>query len=357
MQPTSPGAPSPADSALTAEPITPAAGLSLPPNFPVQLSPSESAEIEAQLEQMDLARLPLRDIALLGGAAEAGLHRTLGAILARIERSEQPRIFKLVTQLRDAVEREDLPALADRILNARPGLMDRVAGFFSQKALAQAAERRFEEVHRVAAGKVKRLADVITTIEHELRSEQTRLDSEIRALDALKARYRSRFVEFAQLVAFMRGFLEKSRAHLAPVDPPMAPELHDKLQALESRALAIEGTLTRLPPEPLVTRQLQDAGISILRETHASASSRVAYIKKVLMTTDGALAMEAAQRPVQAQKLKVAVDATRELVDAVEQVRHKRAEQFEQARGLFTQARAEMTLLGQPARPEPRARP
>jgi hypothetical protein len=81
----------------------------------------------------DFAALPLRDIAMLGAEAEADLHRTLGAFLTRIEKNEQPRIFKLVEALREQVDREDLPGVVDRILNSKPGLFDRLVGIFNPR--------------------------------------------------------------------------------------------------------------------------------------------------------------------------------------------------------------------------------
>ena len=357
MQPTPIGAPPPIPdtnpaSATGAAPTRTTAALSLPANFPVQLSPAQCAEVSTQLDRMSLAALPQRDIALLGSETEASLHRTLGAFLQRIEKSEPPCIFKLVAQLHEAVDREDLPGLAERILNGQPSLMDKVAGFFSKKAVAEAAERSYEEARALAAGKSKRLSEVITTMEHELRGEQVRLDAGLRALEPLKTDYRARFVEFAQLVAFMHGLLEKSRTELTQLeadpatDPSILPDLRDKLQALETRALAIEGTLSRLPSDQRVIHQLQNNGISTQQEANTTASSRLASIKRTLLTIHGDDRLE------QARQLKTIVDDMRALVDGVEQARLKNAEQSEQARTMFSQARDEMLQLGQATRPD-----
>lgn len=119
---------------VTTQALPPAASrLSLPSAFPVALSEQQLCEIETEIGTIDFAALPLRDIAMLGAEAEADLHRTLGAFLTRIEKNEQPRIFKLVEALREQVDREDLPGVADRILNSKPGLFDRLVGIFNPR--------------------------------------------------------------------------------------------------------------------------------------------------------------------------------------------------------------------------------
>jgi uncharacterized protein YPO0396 len=136
-----------------------------------------------------------------------------------------------------------------------------------------------------------------------------------------------------------------------------------------------------------VIRQLQNAGISTLQETTTTAASRFASIKMTLLTIHGALVTQGVQklaqqgadldanllavrsalmkdvvgkaasapgenRLAQAQQLKAIVDDTRALVDVVEQARQKNQQMFEQARGMFAEARQEMMRLGQTIRPD-----
>lgn len=365
----------------------------LPADFPVTLSGEQKQQIEAQLAHASLVTLPLSDIAKLGAEAEQALHRTLGQFLDRIEKAEQPRIFKLVSSLSEAVEREQLPALADRILNAKPTFVERLMGLFSKKALSRAMARAYEEVRLAASGKSRKLSDVIKAMEQELRTEQDRLEAEVRTLEQLKDGYRERFVEFAEVAAFMLGFVQKGRAELqqaaaAPdADAGALTQLQDKLQALESRALAIESTLSRLPSDQLVIRQLQNAGISTLQETTTTAASRFASIKMTLLTIHGALVTQGVQRLAQqgadldqnllavrsalmkdvvgkaatapgenrlaqAQQLQAIVADTRELVAIVDQAREKNTQMFDQAREMFRQARQDMASLGAVIRPD-----
>ncbi|MDN5750920.1 MAG: HAD family hydrolase, partial [Pseudonocardia sp.] len=51
-------------------------------------------------------------------------------------------------------------------------------------------------------------------------------------------------------------------------------ELQDKLRLLESRALALEGTYTRLPADQMVIQQIEQAGVATLQETATTVASR-----------------------------------------------------------------------------------
>jgi hypothetical protein len=231
----------------------------------------------------------------------------------------------------------------------------------------------------------------------ELRQEQHKLDGEIRALEQLKDAYRDRYSDFAVVVAFLSVFLSQSRDLVAqaeqqaqpgnPQDTVRLTELKDKLQALESRSLALEGTLSRLPADQLVIRQLQNAAIATLQETTTTASSRFASIKMTLLTLHGALVTQSVQqladqgaaldqnlagvrsvlmkdvvtkaanapgdnRVAQAQQLQAIVADTAQLVGVVEQARADNQQKFAQARDMFAQARQDMLAVGQQLRPD-----
>ena len=172
-----------------------------------------------------------------------------------------------------------------------------------------------------------------------------------------------------------------------PVQKAELDDLYDKFQALESRALALEGTLSRLPADQLVIRQLQNAGITTLQETSTTAASRFASIKMTLLTIHGALVTKGVQqladqgaaldanlatvratlmrdvvtraanapgdnRLAQAEQLRGIVSETTALVDIIEQARMGNVQKFGQARQMFAQARQEMLALGQQIRPD-----
>lgn len=367
--------------------------LNLPANFPVAFTSEEKAVLEKDIAKTDFRNIPMSDIALLASEAETSLHRTLGNFLARIEKNDQPKVFTLVERLKQEVEAENLPDLAHRILNAKPTFGERMIGLFSRKALSKATTRAYEDVRLLASGKSKKLSDVIATMEAELRADQQRLGNEIRSMEQLKNEYRERFVEFARACAFMNGFVQKARVEVQAmetqenVDVGLLQDARDKLQALESRALAIEGTMTRLPADQLVIRQLQNAGISTLQETTTTASGRFASIKMTLVTIHGALITQGVQRTAQAgaaldanllgvrqqlmtevvtnaanapgenrkqqadQLVKINAE-TQELYNLVQQARVKNQQQFAEASNVFAQVRKAQQELGMKIRPD-----
>lgn len=365
----------------------------LPANFPLTLTEDQRHHILAELQGASLAALPLAQIPKLGSEVETALHRVLGQFLDRIEKSDQPKVFKLVGALSEAIQEEKLDDLADRILNAQPGFMDKLSGMFSKKSLNQAMARAYEEVRLLATGKSKKLSDLIVRMEQELRQEQTRLEGEIQTLEQLKLQYQERFVDFAVSVALLNTLLARGRDELRAAEQAQSPDaallsnLADKLQALESRALALEGVLTRLPSDQLVIRQLQNAGISTLQETSTTAAARFASIKMTLLTLHGALVTQGVQRLAQqgqhldenllavrskllkevvgtaatapgdnrlaqAKQLQAIVADSQSLVTLVEQSRAKNAQSFQQARDIFAQARQDMAVLGLLVRPD-----
>jgi len=369
----------------------------LPSHFPVALNPEQQQQVQQNLSEVDFLTMPTREVVTLGADIETALHRTLDGFLARIDQGSDPKIFKLIASLKDAVDKEDLPALARKITHPEPSLLSRIGGLFSKAAAAKALAAVWEETRRLAQGKTKTLVDVVQKMDVELRQEQQKLDGEIRALEQLKDAYRGRYSDFAVVVAFLSVFLVRSRELVAqaehdaqpgnPQDSVRISELKDKLQALESRALALEGTLSRLPADQLVIRQLQNAAIATLQETTTTASSRFASIKMTLLTLHGALVTQSVQqladhgaaldqnlagvrsvlmkdvvtkaanapgdnRLAQAQQLQAIVADTAQLVGVVEQARADNQQKFAQAREMFAQARQDMLAVGQQLRPD-----
>jgi len=348
--------------------------------------------VKAELVGRSLAGTSLLDIAKLGSEAEVALHRTLGGFLDKIEKGEQPKIFTLVSRLGEAVDAQRLPALADEILNAKPSFMERLAGMFSKKALAKAMQRAFEEIRLRAAGKTMTLNDVLKAMETELADEQRRLEGELRTQEQLKESYREHFRQFGVVVAFMLAWLAQSRdevQHAAAqgADATELRALNEKLQALESRTLALEGTLTRLPADQLTIRMLENAGIATLQETMTTASSRFASIKMTLLTIHGTLVTQGVQRLAeqgaaldanllavrsalmkdvvdkaanapgdnrlaQAEGLKKIVADTKELVAIVDRAAENNQKKFQAAREITAQARRELAELGAAIRPD-----
>lgn len=368
--------------------------LALPANFPVVFEQREIGQIESEVRKFDFDKIAMRDIALLGADTERELHKTLGVFLAKINQADQPKVFKLVEKLKDEVEKENLNDLADKIMNSQPGMIDKLKGIFSKKALAKASNSAFEQVRSLAVGKTKNLADVISKMENELASEMTKLDAEVKNMEQLKKAYVERFMDYARLTAYMVGIHQKSKefvealeAQGTAVDPTYLNDVRAKYQALESRALTIEGMMTKLPSDQLAIRQIQNAGVQTLMETATTASSRFASIKMTLIKINGALIVQGVQRLAaqgkaldetlqsvdrklmtdivttaataagdnrlaQAQQLQQVIADTKALQTIVEQARTKNEAQFQQAREIFSQARADMQTLGNTIRPD-----
>lgn len=371
--------------------------LALPASFPVTLTPEQTAIVTQDLSKISFVAMPRSQVATLCEEAYVGLHRTLDGFLGRIDSFENPRLFKLLGELKEKVDQQELPALADRILNGQPSAWDKFKGMFSKKALAKAMDAAWEETRRLAAGKTKTLVDLTNSMERKLETEQIKLETEIRSMEQLKDAYRERYSDFIVAVAFTMALLEKAQGEVRAFEQALDPndmlkkadldDLKDKLQALESRALALEGTLTRLPADQLVIRQLQNAGITTLQETSTTAAGRFASIKMTLLTLHGAMVTKGVQklaeqgaaldanlmavrgqlmrdvittsanapgdnRVAQAEQIRGIVTETTALMGIVEQARTSNVQKFAQARGTFEQARKDMLALGQQIRPD-----
>lgn len=362
----------------------------VPSSFPMTLNEAQTQAVTGMLTKVDFMTIRLQDVATLCADTEKELHHTLDGFLARIDKFDNPKIFDMVAQLSDAIAKENLPALADKILNSKPGFFDKLRAMLTKKGAAKAAEQLWQETKDLVQGKTKTLVDLVNTMERDLQIEQKNLTLEIQSMDQLKGAYRDRFNDFVVATAFMSAFFERARTvvEIAAqavdqnniVERQDFDELRDKLQALESRALALEGTLTRLPADQLVIRQLQQSGIQTLQEVQTTASSRFASIKMTLVTINGAMVTRGVQqladqgaaldnnltavrgllmkevvtksanaagdnRMAQAEQLRGIVQETTALKAIVEQARTSNQEKFSKTRELFSSARQQMLAL------------
>lgn len=370
-------------------------------NSPIlRLTPEQGQQLAQQRQAISLDSLSLQEIARLGHEVETGLQQTLDRFLAQIDRFDNTKLFNLFDALRKGVDQEDLPALADRILNGPTSLWHRVLGTLSKPALQRALGQAWDETRRLASGKTRTLSDKVRQLETELAQEQQRLMQEIQTLEQLKLAYRSQFEAFVLAAALLQSLVTEAQQQLQAaeqaqsvtdsVDPQhlfMLEERRHKLQALQSRALAVEGTLSRLPSDQLVIRQLQNAGMATWQETNTTASARFASIKMTLLTLHGALMTQGVQRLAdqgralddqlntvrsqlmrdvvstsahlpghnrlaQAQQLRAIVSESQALQTIVLQARQANSNKFAEARQLLTQAQHDMLALGQQLRPD-----
>jgi hypothetical protein len=363
----------------------------IPENFPIKFDQQQINTIKQKLDSVDFLTISPMEVVTLENEPEKLLHTTLDGFLSNIDKFQDPKLFELITGLNKAVEEQKLPDLADKIIDGKPSLSTKLRGFFNKKALQQA----WEDTMKLASGKTKTLVDVVNKMDAELQAEQKKLMEEIMSMEKLREAYGERFVDFSVAVGFMVTFLAKAKKQLEQIerdatgadgtisDPVQRTNIEghkDKLQALESRTLALEGTLTGLPGNALIIRQIQNAGLSTLQETVTTASSRFASIKMTLLQIHGALQVKSVQRlaqqgknlddnlsavgrrltkdtvttaanaagdnrVAQAEKLKQLAADSRELNTIVHNARETNKEKFSQARAMFAEARDDMAQL------------
>ncbi len=395
-----------ATESASAAPVAPPAwngGIKMPQGLgPGMLSDELARNVVEQVGALSLHDLSLMQVATLAAEPEIALQKSLGAFLDRIDKSESPQIFRLVSELNKAVKDEDLDGLADRILEGKAGLVDRMLGMLSRNKLAEAQAAAFESLQLLVSGKSRKLGGVLTAMEAEIETEKKKALEEARMLERLKDNYRAQFGAFLLATVFLTTFLAKARDELAEVERATAhgtyrgamtvQEAQDKLQALESRALAVEGVFTKLPAEQLVIRQVQTATIQTVQEITTTTAGRFASIKMTLLTLHGAMGVRNLQRTAQqgaeldanlsrtrdrliretattaahapgdnrlqqAEQIRQVTANVRELVEIAERARAANRAKFDEARTLLARARDELTGLGAVIRPDAALKP
>lgn len=357
----------------------------------VVLRPEQAPQAQKALDALDFAAMPPSDVIRIGLDAEQSLQRTLDGFLARLDKNTASAVFALFGRLEKGVEDARLPEILDEIQNGEaPGFFARLMGRLRGKRPEQLIEELMARIGQLIAGRTRTLADEMARLENELAREMQKLFAELQALDALKLSYRTHFSDFTVAAGVARAFLDRSRAFVsaqeAALDPadPVArarlTELQDKLRLLESRALALEGTYTRLPADQLVIQQIEQAGVATLQETATTVASRFASIKMTLLSIHGTFAVKQLQqvagrqakldqqltelrgralkdvavsaaaapgqnRLAQAQQIEQIIASTKEIHELVAVARRVSEENFEQARQKFAAARQELATL------------
>lgn len=357
----------------------------------IVLRSEQMPEVQKGLAALDFAAMPSGDVIKIGLDAEQALQRTLDGFLARLDKNTASAVFALFGRLEQGVEDAKLPDILDKLQNGqKPGLISSLLARLRGKRPDEIAGEFLAEIGDLISGRTKTLADRMSKLEGELSGEIQKLFAELAALNALKENYGAHFGEFTIAAAVARAFLEKARgyvgaeeAKLNPADPVARTrviELKDKLRLLESRALALEGTYTRLPADQLVIQQIEQAGIATLQETATTVASRFASIKMTLLSIQGAFAVKSVQqlagrqarldkqltdlrgralqdvavtaalapgenRLAQAQQIEQIIATTNEIHAIVAAARKTTEEKFEQARQKFAAARQELGAL------------
>lgn len=364
----------------------------------IVLRSEQRVTAEKTLAQIDFAAMSPGDVIKIGLDAEQALQRTLDGFLARLDRNTAAAVFALFGRLEKGVDDANLPEILEKVQNGeKPGMIGRLLGRLRGKRPDQLAQELLTAIGDLIAGRTRTLADEMTRLEGELSKEMQKLFAELQALEALKRSYGTHFGEFTVAAGVARALLDKARAYVDaeeaaldiadPVAQGRVLELKDKLRLLESRALALEGSYTRLPADQLVIQQIEQAGITTLQETATTVASRFASIKMTLLSIHGAFAVKSVQqiagrqarldrqltelrgralkdvavsaalapgdnRVAQAEQIEQIIATTKEIHGLVGAARKTTDEKFEVARQKFAAARQELaTLAVQAARP------
>lgn len=357
----------------------------------IVLTPAQTATAVEGLANLDFATMRSSEIVKIGLDAEQALQRTLDGFLARLDQNTAAQVFALFGRLEKGVEDANLPEILEKVQNGeKPGVIGSLLARFRGKRPDQLAEELLAAVGALISGRTKTLADQMAKLEGELSTEMQKLFGELQALDGLKNSYRVHFDEFTIAAGVARALLDKARkkveeegAALNPSDPVAQGrilELKNKLGLLESRALALEGTYTRLPADQMVIQQIEQAGIATLQETATTVASRFASIKMTLLSIHGAFAVKSVQqmagrqakldrqltelrgralndvavtaalapgenRVAQAQQIERIIASTKEIHELVAAAKRTTSENFELARQKFLTARQDLVAL------------
>lgn len=350
---------------------------------------------QEQFGRFDFLTMRQTDIVLIGSDAEKKLNGILDGFLGKLDGKTAADLFKLFNELKKGVDDADLPTLLDKVQAAdKVGFWARLAARFGGKSIEDTIHDAYEAVRGTLSGKTKTLADEMHKLEGSLNAECQKLIGELRVLDALKLAYGEQRAEFAIAAAVANGLLAKARVQVAEfaADVLANPdaqkqarlqELQAKLEMLESRALALEGTYTRLPADQLVIQQIENAGVSTLQEVATTAFSRFASIKMTLLALQGSLAVKTVQnladsqaqldaqlaavrgsvtkqiatsaanapgdnRLKQAEQIKKIIADTKEIEQIVSAAREANQQKFATARTMLAESRDELAKMSKP---------
>ncbi|HET8687429.1 MAG TPA: hypothetical protein VFM18_12315, partial [Methanosarcina sp.] len=316
----------------------------------------------------------------------------LDGFLALIDPKEQPIIYNLVTNLTKTIEEENFDDLVSKIMDPKVTLLARIKALFTKQGLEGAKNAAMQQIRELTNQKTNKIVNVLNNMEKDLQKEMDRLSKEIQKQEKLKDSYTQLFDNFALTVLYLHGCLEKSKEQFKqlqqtePANSTRLENFRDKLQAFESRTLAVEGTLSRLPAEQIVIRQLQNSGITTIQETTNTANSRFSSIKLTLLNINSALVEQSVQklgmaganldnnllqvrsklmkqviqesstapgrnRLMQAEQLAKVVKDSKELLEIVENARQTNQQNFQQASKIFADSRNELLQLGNVVNP------
>lgn len=368
---------------------------------PLALSEEQRRIVAQKLQELDFNTMSQLDISRIGSEANTALAKVLDAFLERIDKADDPRLLVLFNKLQQDVDEAKLDELADRILDGKLSFGERVKSFLSKEAAQKVAEKAREELTTLVKTSVGTLKGKMDQSAAELNKKMATLQDDMNSLESLKQAYRERLGDFTVASACAYAFAELARGTVAqaeeefertvnpgPGQLEQIDTLRNKLQTAQSCAVAIEGTLTRLPADQLVISQIQQSGVMTYIETLITQTTRFNSIKMTLLTLHGALGVKNVQdlnaagaaldanlakvrgklvrevvhtaanapgdnRIVQANQIKAIVEETKNIQEIVNTARTSNKQKFATARAMFAQSRREMVELAKQIQSEP----
>jgi hypothetical protein len=279
----------------------------------INLTPEQRAQVASALQGLDFEAVTQAAIVLMGSEPEKALHQTLDGFLQRLNKGNAGKLFKLFDALNKGVEDADLPKVMDTVMNSKPGAWEAFINWISRKSAGDVAKEIFERICGVVDITQQNLMKVINGMEADLQKELQGLIAELQVFDQLKQKYATHRDHYAIYVALGQAFVAKAEATMvvkraeAAAKPDALTnaklgELEAKLQSLKSRALALEGTYTKLPADQQVIQMLEQAGISTLQEVATTSSQRFASIKMTLLALQGTIKILGTQMMAEGHK-------------------------------------------------------
>lgn len=369
--------------------------LELPNNFPIRLTPQDEQGIIGAINNTDIETMSLLAISTMANASEQSLHKAMDPFLDNINKYDNPALFRYIDKLQKDVNEADLPKIVKELNDIELGLFDKIKSFFNRKTPEQIRKEMIDKLMETFGFKTKTLKDSIDQIEQGIRKEMNDVTNQIGVLENLKTQYQQFVAQFAKETAFLYGLQKKSERQFEglkaahPDDTGRIREFETKLEALKSRALIVEGMLTKIPADQMLIRQIQEVGIKTLSETGSSMYSRFSSIKQTVIalhasmknqdlqlaeasgraldanlqsvnsmvlknTAQVASTMAGTNRVHQAEQIQKLLDTVAEVEKIKEDGMRQNAENFTKARSMMEESRQKSLQLGiivQPNKP------
>lgn len=389
-----PPAAAPVSTILTPKPAAPVVVVGAGPigTGSIPLHESRVAEAQSLLDRFDLTTATPAVIVSIGGDAERALQATYDGFLVRLDKGNAAPVFALFDRLETGVNEADLPAILKDVQSTKPNWLDVAFGLFRLKGPKAVAKEAYERVSSKIKTSTGALTEKMKAMEGELDAEMKKLLGEIEQIEALKRAYETHFNAFAFEAAVAQAYVAKAKEQVAQRERELSGshdlqaleglrELQGRFQLLQSRALALEGTYTKLPTSSLIIDQIRDAGVQTFQETMITSSAQFGDIKMTLLMIHGAFSVKSVQdlgakraalssqlqevrgqlmgsvvataanaagdnRLAQAEQIQKAIDQATLAQQTVKKARELNEAKFDTAREMFASARRQIAALG-----------